>query len=93
MVQPEGFTPLSYHSRRSDVVGLNPAGTWRLIRAGLDWRRTGEGLFASPMAEGAAFLKSDPAQSDPAQSRPDLQLHFVVGIVDEHLRRLHLANG
>ena len=84
MVQPEGFTPLSYHSRRSDVVGLNPAGTWR---------RTGEGLFASPMAEGAAFLKSDPAQSDPAQSRPDLQLHFVVGIVDEHLRRLHLANG
>lgn len=79
---------LSYRSKRADVVGLNPAGTLRLIRAGLDWRRSGEGLFASPMAEGAAFLKSDPALT-----RPDLQLHFVVGIVDDHLRRVHLANG
>ncbi|MCC5971047.1 MAG: GMC family oxidoreductase N-terminal domain-containing protein [Pararhodobacter sp.] len=79
---------MSYRSRRTDVVGLNPAGLARLIRAGLDWRRTGEGLFASPMAEGAAFLKSDPALD-----RPDLQLHFVVGIVDDHLRRIHLANG
>lgn len=79
---------LSYRSKRPDVVGLNPAGLVRLIRAGLDWRRSGEGLFASPMAEGAAFLKSDPALD-----RPDLQLHFVVGIVDEHLRKIHLANG
>ncbi|KPQ08003.1 MAG: oxidoreductase [Rhodobacteraceae bacterium HLUCCA12] len=79
---------LTYHSRRADVVGLNPAGLVRLVRAGLDWRRSGEGLFASPMAEGAAFLKSDAKQS-----RPDLQLHFVVGIVDEHLRKIHLANG
>lgn len=79
---------LSYHSKRNDVIGLNPAGTLRLIRAGLDWRRSGEGLFASPMAEGAAFLKSDPTQS-----RPDLQLHFVVGIVDDHLRKIHLASG
>lgn len=79
---------LSCHSRRADVIGLNPAGTLRLIRAGLEWRRSGEGLFASPMAEGAAFLKSDPELA-----RPDLQLHFVIGIVDEHLRKIHLANG
>ncbi|WP_333829967.1 GMC family oxidoreductase [Pararhodobacter sp.] len=79
---------LSCHSKRNDVIGLNPAGVLRLIRAGLDWRRSGEGLFASPMAEGAAFLKSDPSLV-----RPDLQLHFVVGIVDDHLRKVHLANG
>ena len=79
---------LSYRSRRTDVVGLNPAGLARLIRAGLDWRRSGEGLFASPMAEGAAFLKSDPSLA-----RPDLQLHFVIGIVDDHMRKIHLANG
>jgi choline dehydrogenase-like flavoprotein len=79
---------ISYRSRRPDVVGLNPAGLVRLLRAGLDWRRTGEGLFASPMAEGGAFFRSSPDQP-----RPDLQLHFVVGIVDAHMRRIHLADG
>ncbi|MFN3953430.1 MAG: GMC family oxidoreductase [Pararhodobacter sp.] len=79
---------ISYRSRRADVVGLNPAGLGRLLRAGLEWRRSGEGLFASPMAEGAAFLKSDPGLA-----RPDLQLHFVIGIVDDHMRKIHLTNG
>lgn len=79
---------ISYTSPRRDVVGLNPLGLVRLIKAGLVWRKTGEGLFASPMAEGGAFLKSDPILT-----RPDLQLHFVVGIVDQHLRKLHLADG
>ena len=79
---------LAYRSPLKDVIGLNPAGLMRLARAGLDWRRSGAGLFASPMAEGAAFLRSDPALD-----RPDLQLHFVIGIVDNHLRRLHWADG
>jgi choline dehydrogenase-like flavoprotein len=79
---------ISYTSLRRDVVGLNPLGLARLVKAGLDWRKSGEGLFASPMAEGGAFLKSEPGLA-----RPDLQLHFVVGIVDQHLRKLHLADG
>ena len=79
---------ITHASRRADVVGLNPAGLLRLARAGLDWRKTGEGLFASPMAEGCAFLRSDPGLD-----KPDLQLHFVIGIVDEHMRKLHLTNG
>lgn len=79
---------LSWRSRRSDVVGLNPAGLWRLARAGLAWRRTGEGLFASPMAEAGAFLRSGPGVG-----RPDIQLHMVIGLEDDHLRKLHLANG
>ncbi len=79
---------LSYTSPRRDVVGLNPRGLARLLMAGMAWRKTGEGLFASPMAEGAGFLKSDRSLA-----RPDLQLHFVVGIVDQHLRKIHLADG
>lgn len=79
---------LSYRSLRADVVGLNPGGLVRLARAGLHWRRDGTGLFTTPFAEGGAFLKSRPDLA-----RPDLQLHFTVGIVDEHMRRLHLANG
>ena len=79
---------LSYTSPRKDVVGLNPGGLLRLLRAGLVWRKTGKGLFASPMAEGGAFLCSTPGED-----RPDLQFHFVIGIVDDHMRRLHWSNG
>jgi len=79
---------ISHTSPRPDVVGLNPRGLMRLVRAGLHWRKTGEGLFASPMAEAGAFLRSDPGLT-----RPDLQVHFVIGIVDQHLRKPHLADG
>ena len=79
---------LPWRSLRPDEVGLNPAGLWRLLRAGLDGRRNGEELFASPMAEARAFV-----HSAPGRTRPDLQVHFVIGIVDDHLRRIHLADG
>lgn len=78
----------SWRSDRDDVVGLNPAGLLRLGRAALRWRRDGTGLFATPYAEAGAFLRTTPEAG-----RPDLQLHFVVGIVDDHNRRLHLSPG
>lgn len=79
---------ISHQSLRRDTVGLNPRGLLRLAKAGLQWRKTGEGLFASPMAEGGAFFRSTPDQP-----KPDLQIHFVIGIVDQHMRKLHLADG
>lgn len=79
---------ISYNSKRDDVVGLGPKGLVDLARAGLRWRKDGSGLFASPFAEGGAFLKSTPDLP-----RPDLQLHFVVGIVDEHMRKIHFRFG
>ena len=79
---------ISYHSKRSDVVSVGPKGLMRLAKAAMTWRKDGGGLFASPMAEGGAFLKSDPSLA-----RPDLQLHFVVGIVDQHMRKLHFKDG
>jgi len=79
---------ISYHSKRDDVVGLGPRGLVALAKAGLQWRKDGSGMFASPFAEGGAFLRSDPSED-----RPDLQLHFVVGIVDQHMRKIHLKFG
>ena len=79
---------LSYKSKRSDTVGLNPLGLWQLAKAGLQWRRDGSGHFASPMAEGGGFFKSA-SQLD----RPDIQLHFVIGIVDDHMRKMHFSHG
>lgn len=75
-------------SRREDVVSLGQRGLWQLGKAALDWRGTGGGHFATPYAEAGAFLRSEPGLS-----RPDLQLHFVIGIVDDHMRRLHFRPG
>ncbi|KAG1647851.1 Alcohol dehydrogenase [acceptor] [Nymphon striatum] len=79
---------ISYHSKRDDVVGLGPKGLFELAKDGMRWRKDGTGPFATPFAEAGAFIKSDPAQT-----RADLQLHFVVGIVDDHMRKIHLKRG
>jgi choline dehydrogenase-like flavoprotein len=63
-------------------------GTVRLAAAMFKWWRTGTGMIATPFAEGAAFLKTDPSLD-----RPDIQLHFVIAVVDDHARRLHLGYG
>ena len=78
----------SYKSANTDMVGLGAAGTVKLFKAMAEWRKHGTGLIATPFAEAGAFLKSDPSLD-----RPDLQLHFVVGIVDDHARKLHLGYG
>lgn len=77
-----------FKTRNADVVGISASGTVKLFKALLDWRKNGTGMLATPLAEAGAFLKSDPSLD-----RPDLQLHFVVGIVDNHARRLHYGDG
>lgn len=79
---------VSYQSKRPDVVGLNPSGLLRLAKAGLKWRKEGTGLFATPFAEGAGFLRTELGLD-----RPDVQLHFVCAIVDDHLRKIHFKDG
>lgn len=75
-------------TRDTDVLGLGAVGAYKLVRHILDWRRDGSGLVASPGAEGGAFLKSEPGLD-----RPDLQLHFVAALVDDHSRKLHWGYG
>lgn len=77
-----------WKSKLPSGLALSLAGASDLIRALLQWRSNGTGLGASPGAEGAAFLKTDPALD-----RPDIQLHFVAGMVDDHLRKLHFGYG
>lgn len=75
-------------TRDTDVLGLGLVGAYKLMRHIRDWRRDGSGLVASPGAEAGAFLKSDPGLE-----RPDLQLHFVAALVDDHSRKLHMGYG
>lgn len=79
---------LAYKSADTDNFGFSLTGMKNMLRHSLQWRTDGTGMIASPFAEGAAFLKSDPEQD-----KPDLQLHFVVSIVEDHARKLHWGHG
>lgn len=79
---------LAYKTRDTDNFGIGLRGTMRLTSAIFQWARHGTGLLATPFAEGAAFLKTDPSLE-----RPDIQLHFVISVVDNHAKKLHLGYG
>lgn len=79
---------MSWRSADTNLLGITPRGMVDLVKYILQWRRDGTGLIASPGAEGGAFLKSRPDLD-----RPDLQLHFVPGLIDDHSRKLHLGFG
>ena len=79
---------LAYKTNDTDNFGIGLRGTVRLTTAIWNWWRKGSGMIATPFAEGAGFLKTDPTLD-----RPDIQLHFVISIVDNHAKRLHLGYG
>jgi choline dehydrogenase-like flavoprotein len=79
---------LSYRSKDTELFGIGAVATWKLAKAILEWRRRGTGLVATPFAEGGAFIRSSPDAP-----RPDLQLHFVIAITDDHARKLHAGFG
>ena len=70
------------------TFGVSLRGGARLARAVGEWRRHRTGLLTSTIAESGAFMRSAP---DVAV--PDLQLVFVMGIVDDHARKLHWGHG
>ncbi|RAI56347.1 GMC family oxidoreductase [Aquicoccus porphyridii] len=79
---------LSWKTRDTDNFGIGLRASFNLVRHALRWRKSGRGMIATPFAEGAAFLKTDPGEA-----RPDIQLHFVISVVDDHARKLHLGHG
>ena len=79
---------LAWETHEKDVFGIGLGPSYRLLKAALQWRKDGTGMIATPIAETGAFLKTDPELD-----RPDIQLHFIIGVVDDHGRKLHWGNG
>ncbi|MEM9332379.1 MAG: GMC family oxidoreductase N-terminal domain-containing protein [Pseudomonadota bacterium] len=79
---------LAWKSKETDLFGLDLGASVRLLKHIIQWRKDGTGMLATPFAETGAFLKTDASLE-----RPDIQLHFVIGIVDDHARTLHWGNG
>jgi choline dehydrogenase-like flavoprotein len=77
-----------YAAKSLDLVGFSAGGAVRMARDGMRYLRTREGLLSSNFAEGGGFLKTEASLA-----APDIQLHFVVSLVEDHARKLHLAHG
>lgn len=79
---------LNYKSDNKTLVGFSFSGAINALKQLLKWRKDGTGLIASPFSEGLAFLKTGVSLE-----RPDIQLHFLIALVDDHGRNLHWGYG
>ena len=77
-----------YEAKSLDLMGVSMRGIARMTGNLKKYVRSRQGMLATNYAEAGGFLKTDP--SLPA---PDVQLHFVVALVDNHARNFRLAHG
>ena len=79
---------MAYKTKDTDNFGIGLRGAINLIKAIFKWRKDGNSMLASTFSECGAFFKTDPNLE-----RPDVQTHFVIAIVDDHARKLHMGYG
>ncbi len=72
----------------TETVGLSLRGTAKVTAAMFEWKTKRTGLVTTTYATAGAFFRSSPEV--PA---PDLQLVFVIALVDDHGRKLHMGHG
>lgn len=70
------------------LFGLTPRGWWPALQALRRYRSERRGKLTSNFAEAGAFVKLAPTSP-----LPEVQLHFVVALVEDHARKLHLRHG
>ncbi len=71
-----------------DLFGLSLAGAANTLRGIVEWRRHRRGMLTTNFAEAGGFIRSRPGET-----RPDLQLHFVVGKLLDHGRKTVFGHG
>ncbi|MDX2203396.1 MAG: GMC family oxidoreductase N-terminal domain-containing protein [Hyphomicrobiaceae bacterium] len=79
---------LMYKAASPHLFGFTPRALARLPGEIRRYRREGKGLMTTNFAESGGFLRTDPSLP-----RPDIQLHFVLGLVDDHARKRHFGTG
>lgn len=79
---------VNWRAKAKGLFGFSVPVVLRGVGAAFTYLRSGRGMFTSNVAEAGGFLRSGPDVD-----RPDLQLHFCIGIVDNHNRKIHLGTG
>jgi len=72
---------IGHLSQAGGLLGLTPRGLGNLAAGILPFWREGRGMLSSNIAECGGFLRSEPGLE-----RPDIQLHFAIGLVANHGR-------
>jgi choline dehydrogenase len=73
---------------KDDTVGITATGIARLVKGMWEWRRHRSGIITSCAAESGVYYRTDP---DVEVS--DMEMELIVGIGDDHGRKLHLGHG
>ncbi len=77
-----------YEAKDPRLIGISGAGAFNLAKELVRYIKYRRGTFASNFAEAGGFLKTDPSLAV-----PDIQLHFVLALVDDHARQLRMGHG
>lgn len=72
---------IAYEASSPDLMGMSLKGMWRMGRSLVEYVRHRTGTMTTPFAEAGGFWTLDP--TSPA---PDVQYHFIPGIVQNHGR-------
>jgi len=73
------------HQHRTDLLAYRPKALFWACRQAFRYLTHKSGLLTSPVAEAGGFIKSTPCIE-----RPDLQLHFIPGAMDDHGRNTRM---
>jgi choline dehydrogenase-like flavoprotein len=80
--------PLYRAKNSTGTFGISVMGGLSILSGTYQWIKERSGILTSNFAESHAFITL--SESAPA---PDIQLEFVIGLVDDHSRKLRLGHG
>jgi choline dehydrogenase-like flavoprotein len=78
----------AFETDGSFFLGRSAAGTLKSLGAMVQWLFTRRGGMTSPFAEAGGFIRTELAGE-----RPDVQLHFLIAIVEDHGRAQVKGHG
>lgn len=72
----------------SETFGISGRGVVKIAKGVMEWRKQRTGVISTSIAEAGAFIRSAPDVV-----APDIQLVFVVALVNDHGRKMHTSHG
>ena len=78
----------AFETPGSFFLGRSPLGSLKSLGSMARWMVSRTGGMTTPYAEAGAFLRTDPARD-----RPDIQLHFLIAVVEDHGRAKVSGHG
>ena len=77
-----------FKTNDKNTLGFSPGGFLKILGEAAKWLVHGNSMISSTLSEAGGFLKTEQSLK-----RPDIQHHFVIGLIDDHLRKLHYGYG